>query len=212
MIVLLKVWSVSIFQNKTFHVAFFNHTGQLADTGTAPRMVFSCFAGKMNLTVYALMNKTQFSKIHRIGTIPSNLDCDIPIYIHEAQYIPRQALPYQSNIAEQPIPLDLVTPAAKTIMVNAQKLNYKWLPGPIRALTYWTNITHYEISSYVAPNYILDGLITSNQVKKSACAKPLIHVKSIYKTAQANDHTLWWWSNAGMHMQELAKIHHYGVL
>jgi hypothetical protein len=85
-------------------------------------------AGKMNLTVYALMNKAQFSNTHRIGTIPSNLECDIPTYIHEAQYIPRQSLPYQSNIAEQPIPLGLVTPATKTTMLNAQKLNYKWLP------------------------------------------------------------------------------------
>jgi hypothetical protein len=110
-------------------------------------MVFSHFVGKMNLKVYALMNKTQFSNIHRIGTTPSNLDCDIPTYIHEAHYIPRQALPYQSNIAEQPIPLDLVTPATKTTMLNAQKLNYKWLPGSIRAMTNWTNITYCEISS-----------------------------------------------------------------
>jgi hypothetical protein len=55
------------------------------------------------------MNKTQFSNIHRIGTIPSNLEYDILTYIHEAQYILRQALPYQSNITEQPIPLDLIT-------------------------------------------------------------------------------------------------------
>jgi hypothetical protein len=136
---------------------------------------------------------------------------DIPTYVHEAQYIPRQALPYQSNIAEQPIPLDLVTPATKTIMLNAPKLNYKWLPGPIRAMTNWTNITYYEIGSYVAPNYTLDGLITSNQVKKSACTRPLSYVKCVYKTAQANNHTLWWWSNAGMHIQELTKIHHFGV-
>jgi hypothetical protein len=54
-------------------------------------------------------------------------------------------------------------------------------------------------------------LITSNQVKKSAYAKPLVHVKPIYKTAQANNHTLWWWSNAGMSMQGLTKIHHLGV-
>jgi hypothetical protein len=205
-------FSLPIFLNKTFHVAFFNHTGQPADTSTAPRMVFSLFAGKMNLTVYALMNKTQFSNIHRTDTIPSNLDCDIPTCIHEAQYIPRQVLPCQSNIAEQPIPLDLVTPATKTIMLNAQKLNYKWLPGPIRAMTNWTNITYYEISSYAAPNYTLDGLITSNQVKKSACTRPLVHVKPIYKIAQASNHTLWWWSNAGMCIQELTKIHHYGVL
>jgi hypothetical protein len=26
-----------------------------------------------------------------------------------------------------------------------------------------------------------------------------------------NNHTLWWWSNAGMRMQELTKIHHFGV-
>jgi hypothetical protein len=93
---------------------------------------------------------------------------------------------HQSNIAEQLIPLELVTPATKTIMLNAQKLNYKWLPGPIKAMTNWTNITYYEISSYVAPNYTLNGLITSNQVKKSACTRPLVHVKPIYKTAQAN--------------------------
>jgi hypothetical protein len=68
--------------------------------------VFSHFAGKINLIVYAIMNKTQFSNIHRIGTIPGNLDYDIPTYIHEAQYKPRQALSYKSNIAEQPIPLD----------------------------------------------------------------------------------------------------------
>jgi hypothetical protein len=146
--------------NKTFHVTFFNHTGQTAETGTAPRTVFSRFGGKRNLTVYALMNKTQFSNIHRIGTIPSNLDCDIPKYIHEAQYIPRQVLPYQYNIAEQPIPLDLITRATKIFMLNAQKLNYKWLPRPIRAMTNWTNITFYETSSYVAPNYTLDSLIT----------------------------------------------------
>jgi hypothetical protein len=89
--------------------------------------MFSRFAGKMNLTAYVLMSKIQFSNMHRTGTIPSNLDFDIPAYIHEAQYTPRQALPYQSNIAEQPIPLDLVTPATKTTMLNAQKLNYKWL-------------------------------------------------------------------------------------
>jgi hypothetical protein len=71
-------FSFPIFLNKTFHIAFFNHTGQPADTGTAPRMAFSHFAGKRNLTVYALMNKTPFSDIHRKGTIPSNLDCDIP--------------------------------------------------------------------------------------------------------------------------------------
>jgi hypothetical protein len=86
-------------------------------------------------------------------------------------------------------------------MLNTQKLNYKWLPGSIRAMTNWTNITYYEINSYMAPNYTLDGLITSNQVKESACARPLFHVKPIYKTAWANDHTLWWWSNAGMRMQ-----------
>jgi hypothetical protein len=96
-------------------------------------------------------------------------------------------------------------------MLNAQKLNYKWLPGPIRAMTNWANITYYKISSYVAPNFTLDGLIISNQVKKSACARPLIHIKPIYKTAQANDHTLWLWSNAGMHMQELTKMHDYGA-
>jgi hypothetical protein len=62
-------FSLPIFLNKTFHLAFFNHTGQPADTGTAPRMVFSCFAGKMNLTVYALMNHIHISNIHRIGTI-----------------------------------------------------------------------------------------------------------------------------------------------
>jgi hypothetical protein len=145
-------------------------------------MVLSCFAGKMNLTVYALMNKMQFSYIHRMDTIPSNLECDIPTYIHEAQYIPRQALPYQSNIAAQPVALDFVTPATKTTTLNAQKLNYKWLPGPIRAMTNWTNITYYDISSYVAPNYALDSLITSNQVKKSACTKPLFYIKPIYKT------------------------------
>jgi hypothetical protein len=89
------------------------------------------------------MNKTQFSNIHRIGTIPGNLNCGIPTYIHEAQNIPKQALPYQSSIAEQPIPLDLVTPATKTIVLNAQKLNYKWLPGPIRAMANWINITYY---------------------------------------------------------------------
>jgi hypothetical protein len=47
-------FSLSIFLNKTFHVAFFNHTGQPADTSTAPKTVFSHFVGKMNLTVYAL--------------------------------------------------------------------------------------------------------------------------------------------------------------
>jgi hypothetical protein len=146
-------------------------------------MVFSHFAGKMNLTVYALMNHTQFSNTHRIGTIPSNLDCDIPTYIHEAQYIPRQVLPCLSNIAEQPIPLHLVTPATKTVTLNAQKLNYKWLPGPIRAMTNWTNITYYEISSYMALNYTLDGLITSNLVKKFTYTTPLFYVKPIYKTA-----------------------------
>jgi hypothetical protein len=124
-------FSLSIFLNKTFHVTFFNNTGQPADTGTAPRTVFSHFAGKMNLTVYALMNMIQFSNIHRIGTIPSNLECDIPTYIHEAQYKPRQALPYQSNIAEQPIPLHLVAPVTRTTTLNAQKLNYKWLPGQL---------------------------------------------------------------------------------
>jgi hypothetical protein len=67
-------FSLPIFLNKIFHVAFFNHTGQPTDTGTAPRMVFSRFAGKFNLSVYALMNKTQFSNMHRIGTIPSNLE------------------------------------------------------------------------------------------------------------------------------------------
>jgi hypothetical protein len=50
-------------------------------------------------------------------------------------------------------------------------------------MTNWTNITYYEISSYMAPNYTLDGLITSNQVKGSACSRPLFHVKPIYKTA-----------------------------
>jgi hypothetical protein len=78
-------------------------------------------------------------------------------------------------------------------------------------MTNWTNITYYEISSYATPNYTLDGLITTNQVKKSPCTRPLIHVKPIYKTAQANNHTLWWWSNAGTRMQELTKIYHYGV-
>jgi hypothetical protein len=96
-------------------------------------------------------------------------------------------------------------------MLNAQKLNYKWLPGPLRAMTNWTNITYYDISSYVALNYTLDGSITSNHIKKYACARLLFYVKPMYKTAQANNHTLWWWSNAGMHIQELTKIHHYGV-
>jgi hypothetical protein len=146
-------FSLLIFLNKTFHVTFFNHTGQPSDTGTAPRTVFSHFVGKMNLTVYSLMNKTQFSNMHRISTNTGNLDCDIPTYIHDAQYIPRQALPCQSNIAEQPISLDLLTPATKTNMLNAQKVNYKWLPGSIRAKTNWTNIIYYEISSYVAPSY-----------------------------------------------------------
>jgi hypothetical protein len=39
-------FSFPIFLNKTFHVAFFNHAGQPADTGNAPRTVFSHFAGK----------------------------------------------------------------------------------------------------------------------------------------------------------------------
>jgi hypothetical protein len=65
-------FSLPIFLNNTFHITFFNHTGQPSDTGTAPRMVFSLFEGKMNLTAYALTNKTQFSNIHRIGTVPSN--------------------------------------------------------------------------------------------------------------------------------------------
>jgi hypothetical protein len=63
-------FSFPIFLNKTFHIAFFNHTGQPADTGTAPRTVFSHFVGKRNLTVCALMNKTQFSNTHTLGTIP----------------------------------------------------------------------------------------------------------------------------------------------
>jgi hypothetical protein len=165
----------------------------------------------MNLTVYALMNKRQFLNIHQIGTIPSNLDCDIQTYIHEAQYIPRHDLKYQPNIAEQPISLDLVTQATKITMLNAQKLNYKWLPGSMRAMINCTNITYYDISSYVAPNYTLDGLITSNQVKGCACTRLLFHGKPIYKTARTNNHKLWWWSNAGMLMQELTKIQHCGV-
>jgi hypothetical protein len=38
-------FSFPIFLNKTFHVAFFNHTGKPADTSTTPRTVFSHFAG-----------------------------------------------------------------------------------------------------------------------------------------------------------------------